>query len=205
MTTTVTTKLEATNVMLTAIGESPVNTITSSTTTDVSIAIQILDNVSREVQSVGWHFNSDQDYKLLPNSSSQVELPSNCLRIDTSGTSQHNDYVERSRKLWDRKKHTHTITDAIVYVDIVWFLEFTELPETARRYITIRAARIFQDRMLASETLHAFHQVDELSALSALKEHEGDTRDHSIFDNYSTYRVIDRDNFQPAKTTISDE
>ena len=53
MTTTVTTKLEAINVMLTAIGESPVNTITSSTTTDVSIAIQILDNVSREVQSVG--------------------------------------------------------------------------------------------------------------------------------------------------------
>ena len=90
-------------------------------------------------------------------------------------------------------------------VNITWFLEFTELPETARRYITIRAARIFQDRMLASETLHTFHQVDELTALSALKEHEGDTRDHSIFDNYSTYRVIDRDNFQPAKTTISDE
>ena len=101
-------------------------------------------------------------------------------------------------------KDYYTITKDI-RVNITWFLEFTELPETARRYITIRAARIFQDRMLASETLHAFHQVDELSALSALKEHEGDTRDHSIFDNYSTYRVIDRDNFQPAKTTISDE
>ena len=65
MTTTVTSKLEAINVMLTAIGESPVNTITSSTTTDVSIAIQILDNVSREVQSVGWHFNTDTNYKLV--------------------------------------------------------------------------------------------------------------------------------------------
>ena len=50
---TVTSKLESINVMLTSIGESPVNTITSSTTTDVSIAVQILDNVSREVQSVG--------------------------------------------------------------------------------------------------------------------------------------------------------
>lgn len=103
MTTSPTSKLEAVNVMMTAIGETPVNTITSATTTDVSIAITILDNVSREVQSVGWHFNSDTDYQLTPNSSSQVELPSNCLRIDTSGTSQHNDYVERSRKLWDRK------------------------------------------------------------------------------------------------------
>ena len=43
--TTVSSKLESINVMMTAIGESPVNTITSSTTTDVSIAIQILDNV----------------------------------------------------------------------------------------------------------------------------------------------------------------
>ena len=204
MTTTVTTKLEATNVMLTAIGESPVNTITSSTTTDVSIAIQILDNVSREVQSVGWHFNTDTNYLLAKNSSDQIVLPTNCLRVDNSNKDADLDLVERGRKLWDRENHTYTITKDI-RVNITWFLEFTELPETARRYITIRAARIFQDRMLASETLHAFHQVDELSALSALKEHEGDTRDHSIFDNYSTYRVIDRDNFQPAKTTISDE
>ena len=204
MTTTVTTKLEAINVMLTAIGESPVNTITSSTTTDVSIAIQILDNVSREVQSVGWHFNTDTNYLLAKNSSDQIVFPTNCLRVDNSNKDADLDLVERGRKLWDRENHTYTITKDI-RVNITWFLEFTELPETARRYITIRAARIFQDRMLASETLHAFHQVDELSALSALKEHEGDTRDHSIFDNYSTYRVIDRDNFQPAKTTISDE
>ena len=204
MTTTVTTKLEAINVMLTAIGESPVNTITSSTTTDVSIAIQILDNVSREVQSVGWHFNTDTNYLLAKNSSDQIVLPTNCLRVDNSNKDADLDLVERGRKLWDRENHTYTITKDI-RVNITWFLEFTELPETARRYITIRAARIFQYRMLASETLHTFHQVDELSALSALKEHEGDTRDHSIFDNYSTYRVIDRDNFQPAKTTISDE
>jgi len=204
MTTTVTTKLEAINVMLTAIGESPVNTITSSTTTDVSIAIQILDNVSREVQSVGWHFNTDTNYLLAKNSSNQIVLPSNCLRVDNSNKDADLDLVERGRKLWDRENHTYTITKDI-RVNITWFLEFTELPETARRYITIRAARIFQDRMLASETLHKFHQVDEIQALAALKEHEGDTRDHSIFDNYSTYRVIDRGNYQPNKTTINNE
>lgn len=197
MTTSTTTKLEAINVMMTSIGETPVNTITAATTTDVSIAITILDNVSREVQSVGWHFNTDTDYELIPNSSSQIELPSNCLRIDTSGKSQHSDYVERARKLWDRKEHTYTLTDAIVYVDIVWFLDFTEIPEAAKRYIAIRASRLFQDRMLASDLLHKFHQVDELQALAVLKEAEGDTRDHSIFNNYDVARTIDRNNFQP--------
>jgi hypothetical protein len=194
--TTVTSKLESVNVMMTAIGESPVNTITSSTTTDVSIAIQILDNVSREVQSVGWHFNTDTNYPLVRNTSNQIELPANCLRVDTSNADINLDLVERARKLWDRKNHTYTLTKDMK-VNITWLLEFIEIPETARRYITIRAARIFQDRMLASETLHRFHQMDELQALSALKEDEGDTRDHSIFDNYSTYRVLDRDNYQP--------
>ena len=201
---TVTSKLEAINVMLTAIGESPVNTITSSTTTDVSIAVQILDNVSREIQSVGWHFNTDVNYKLAKNTSNEIVLPSNCLRVDNTHQDADLDLVERARKLWDRENHTYTITKDIK-VNITWLLEFTEIPETARRYITVRAARIFQDRMLASETLHKFHQVDEIQALAALKEHEGDTRDHSIFDNYSTYRVIDRGNYQPNKTTINNE
>ena len=178
--------------------------ITSSTTTDVSIAVQILDNVSREVQSVGWHFNTDVNYKLAKNTSNQIVLPSNCLRVDNTHQDADLDLVERNRKLWDRKNHTYTI-EQDVRVNITWLLEFTEIPETARRYITIRAARIFQDRMLASDTLHKFHQVDEIQALAALKEHEGDTRDHSIFDNYSTYRVIDRGNYQPNKTTINNE
>ncbi len=202
--TTVSSKLESVNVMMTAIGESPVNTITSSTTTDVSIAIQILDNVSREVQSVGWHFNTDTNYDLARNTSNEIELPANCLRVDTSNADANLDLVERARKLWDRKNHTYTLTKNMK-VDITWLLEFTELPEAARRYITIRATRIFQDRMLASETLHRFHQMDELQALSALKEFEGDTRDHSIFDNYSTYRVLDRGYYQPMKTTVTDE
>ena len=48
--------------------------------------------------------------------------------------------------------------------------------------------------------------MDELQALSALKEFdEGDTRDHSIFDNYSTYRVLDRAHYQPMQTTVTDE
>ena len=111
---TVTSKLEAINVMLTAIGESPVNTITSSTTTDVSIAVQILDNVSREIQSVGWHFNTDVNYKLAKNTSNEIVLPSNCLRVDNTHQDADLDLVERNRKLWDRENHTYTITKDII-------------------------------------------------------------------------------------------
>jgi hypothetical protein len=37
-----------------------------------------------------------------------------------------------------------------------------------------------------------------------LKEAEGDTRDHSIFDNYDTFRVIDRKGYQPEYSSLTD-
>jgi hypothetical protein len=193
-----TTKLEAINSMMTAIGESPVNTITQATTTDVSIALSILENVSREIQSQGWFFNTDLKYTLNPNTSNQIELPVNALRLNTVDLSKLYNLVERNRKLYDRKNNTYTITYPVT-VDIIFYLGFEELPEVARRYITLRAARIFQDRMLGSNQLHGYHQQDEFTALMDLKEAEGDIGGHNIFNNYDAFAPLDRKNYQPSE------
>lgn len=199
---TATSKLEAVNTMLTSIGEIPVSSITSSTTNDVSIAIQIIDNVSREVQSRGWFFNTDINYSLTPNNSNEIPLPANTLRVELAEDSRVYNYVERNRKLYDRLNNTYTITKT-VKVNIVFFLDFEELPEVARHYIMIRASRIFQDRMLVSAELHKFHEFDELQSYMNLKESEGDIGRHNILTgNYDVYRVVDRENYQPNKSSI---
>ena len=197
MTLATTTKLEAVNSMLTAIGESPVNTITQATTTDVSIALATLNNVSREVQSQGWFFNTDLNYTLSPNTNNQIELPVNALRLNTVNLSKSYNLVERNRKLYDRKNNTYTVNYPVT-VDIIFYLEFEEMPEVARRYCTLRAARIFQDRMLGSNQLHGYHQQDEFTALMDMKEAEGDIGDHNIFNHYDTYAPLDRRNYQPS-------
>ena len=51
------TELEAVNILLTTIGEAPVNTLTGNQVTDVTVATQVLLEISREIQSQGWHFN----------------------------------------------------------------------------------------------------------------------------------------------------
>ena len=58
--------------------------------------------------------------------------------------------------------------------------------------ITIRGARIFQDRTLGANTLHKFGQVDEVNALAILKQEETDTADTNIFNSYDTYNIIQR-------------
>ena len=201
---TATSKLESVNTMLTAIGEIPVSSITSATTKDVSIAISILESTSREVQSRGWFFNTDLNYSLVPNNNNEIELPANTLRVELEGSSRSKNYVERNRKLYDRYNNTFTISDS-VKVTIVFYLEFENIPEVARQYITIRAARIFQDRMLVSSELHKFHEIDELQAYMALKEAEGDIGRHNILaGNYDVYRILDRANYQPNKNEYNE-
>ena len=56
---TPTTELQAVNTMLSTIGEAPVNSITGTTTVDVSVAKNILDETSMSVQSQGWNFNTN--------------------------------------------------------------------------------------------------------------------------------------------------
>lgn len=202
MSLTVTSKLEAINTMLTSIGEIPVSSITNATTNDVSIAIQILDHVSREVQARGWFFNTDINYSLIPNNNNQIELPANALRVELADGYRRHDFVERNRKLYDRVNNTFSITNN-VKVNIVFLLDFSELPEVARHYILVRASRIFQDRMLVSSELHKFHEMDELQSYMSLKEAEGDIGRHNILTgNYDVYRVLDRGNYQPNKSSI---
>ena len=124
----------------------------------------------------------------------EIKLSPDILRVDTTSRvrSGDSDIVERGRKLYDRQKQTFTFTEK-VKVNQIKLLIFEDLPEPARRYISIRASRIFHDRVVGSGELHRFYQEDEMNAWQALLEYEGDVADYNIFDNYDVYRVVDRD------------
>lgn len=188
-----TSKLEAINTMLSTVGEAPVNSLSGSLTADVSLAQNILNEVSREVQSSGWHFNTEKEVPLVPNSNSEIELSSGVARVDLEGRHASSDYdvVVRGNKLYNRKDLTYTFTETKKYT-ITYMIDWDQLPETARRYIMIRASRIYQDRLVGSEKHSAFTRSDEQSALFALREFELDTADYSIFDNWDVSRIIDR-------------
>ena len=188
------TKLQAVNMMLTTIGEQPIENLNDKAgLQDASIAEEILNNTSRQVQSKGWVFNMEYDKIIALNGSGEAELGDSYLRVDTSSKvrSSTTDVVERDGKLYDRIKKTYVFDDAVT-VDIVKYISFDALPEIARRYISVKAARIFHDRVVGSGELHRFFQEDELSAWSDLLEYQSEVGDFTIFDDYDTFRVLDR-------------
>jgi len=111
----------------------------------------------------------------------EITLPATALNVDPSYL-YDNRFVERSGKLYDTVDQTFTITKNIK-VDIIWFLEWTDLPEHVRRYILIRAARVFQKRFLADENLHRFTIEDEQTAKRQFSRKELNIADCSILDN----------------------
>ncbi len=178
-----TTKLEAVNTMLGNIGESPVTQITVTSTLPISAvtAITVLDEVSREVQSEGWHFNTVNKQTLTPNSSDEIVLAADIMHVDTLDNSK--DIVQRGGKLFNREDNTFTFTGAID-VRLMFLLDFTDLPEQARRYITLKASRVFQARTVGSQELEQQILRDELKARYNLEEMDGQGADRTIFDNY---------------------
>jgi len=193
--TTPTTQLSAVNSMLSTIGEAPVNSL-SSGLVDAETAETILNEVSRDVQSLGWNFNTEPNYTVAADSDGNVVLPSEVVRADLANSvtkyrSSKNEYVQRGNKMYDKVNHTYNIGEALK-LDVVVLLAFEQLPEVARRFITLKASRLFQERVVGSDTLSAMNRADEEQALYALREMEGDNADYNIFDDGGTYSVLDR-------------
>lgn len=197
MAVSTTTKLQAVNTMLATIGSAPVNQLTgpnAPNSADVAMAMNTIDEVSLNVQARGWHFNREEDVTLTPDPvTKEIVVASNVLLVDVDYPNNDGlDITLRGTKIYNKKTNSTQFTGPLEKVDLVRVLEWDELPQAARYYIAIRAARIFQDRVVGSDKHHGYTQQDELIALSNLKKYEGETADHSIFDNYDVYRVIDR-------------
>ena len=185
------TKLEAVNIMLSAIGEAPVNRL-SSGLVEAETAETILNQINRSVQAEGWHFNREKDVQIDPTNNGEIVLAANTIRADAMV--EHNtefDLTQRGGKMYDLTNHTFNIGKAIK-LDVVYELDFADIPAVARRYIAVKAARILQDQVVGSGDLHTFNQNDEMEALMQLRDFENETADYNIANNYDVFRVFDR-------------
>ncbi|UAK70932.1 hypothetical protein [Aeromonas enteropelogenes] len=183
---TPTTELEAVNEILSSIGEAPVNSLESGMD-DANMALQILRSVSRETQAIGWYFNREQGFTLSPDEKGEVLVPENTLRLDSG----RKDLMLRSGKLYDSKRHTFRI-DKPVRVDLVLGLRFNDLPEVARRFITLKAARVFQQRTVSSQSLAPHLAADEQAAWAVLRADEIDAVNTNLFDSPSIKASLQR-------------
>jgi hypothetical protein len=190
---TPTTELQAINIMLSVIGEAPVNSITGTTSVDVSTAKNLLDETSMSVQSQGWHFNTQENYKNLAlDQNNKIPLPSNCVKVDASKNFRYINITLRNGFLYDLEKHTDVFT-TVPEVDLVLVQQFEQLPEYARQYITQKASRRFASRFLGDNQIVQLIGQDENEALMAFHQADSQATDVNMLEGDSnTYSIINR-------------
>ena len=189
-----TTELEAVNTILSTIGEAPLSTLTGSLPVDGTTAKNVLNEINREVQSAGWHFNSHYKVDLTRDADNKVPVGTDVLRVELNNKYDKSSYdvVQRGSYLYNLAKNEETFTQDFTDNTLVYILDFSKLPEQARRYITIRSARVFHDRTLGANTIHKFSSEDEARSLAVMRQAEAHTGDHSIFDSDLQLYTVNR-------------
>lgn len=181
--------IQAVNLMLSTIGESPVNTL-DGTVVEAERAQQILRQEILEVQSHGWHFNTEIEFELQPDVNGEIRIPDQYLSIDASKYETIN-VTQRGTRLYNIDDKTYVFTKPLK-CDIVLGLPFSDLPQHARQYIIVRAARKFCEQFLGGELQAAFTDRDEKDAWKMFQKVEARHADYNIFSTYSTMRVLNR-------------
>ena len=188
---TITDELSAVNIMLGVIGESPINSLASiSGVSDAVTALQVLNEISTTVQTEGWAFNTEKNWTFLPDATGTLALPDNILQVDPVNTSLQ--VVQRGNRLYDLKNHTYTFTESLA-LDCVLLFEFNDLPQAARYYIAVRAARVFQARTVGADALNGFTKADEALARVAVKNFDTSTGGYNMLTgSYSVAKTLAR-------------
>jgi hypothetical protein len=183
-------KLAAVNIVLSNIGQAPVTTIDNDNPM-VSMASNIVDEVTNSCQSEGWVFNTECDYPFTPDIKGEIEIPSNVLQLDTDYYSPV-EAVIREGKLYDKRAHTY-IFDGKQELDVIWLISFDDMPDAFKQYVTMRAANLFAGRAVGSPEAVKFGEREEAQARASMLEYETTQGDYNMLGtkdnrNYPTYR-----------------
>lgn len=195
------TDLSAVNAVLGSIGQSPVTTIEYENP-EISFIVNLINEVSKDLQNEGWVFNTERNYPLTPNTDGEYIIPPNVLRMDFSDGQIFRDIdpIRREGKLYDRVSHNFKFSDRTFYFDIVWLFPFSDLPSVFQRYITSKASTRAAVQLVSNRELAAMLSQQEAFNRAACMEYECNQGDYTMFGtppgvtyrSYQPYQSLNR-------------
>lgn len=180
---TKTTLLQAVNVLLTNIGEQPVDSLNNEQILDARVAEETLMEYAKEGQQRGWSWNTEIGYPFERDPTTQeISIPGNVVRWAPDPYVYGRRYIQRGGRVYDTLNRTYKFDETIpeVTADVVWFLSWDDCPEAFNRWTTVRAARVFSDRTLTNDALFKYTMQDEMAAKAELDRIEHETQQSNI-------------------------
>ena len=170
-------KLSAVNIVLSNIGQAPVTQIDNDNPM-VAMAVNTLDEVVNSLQAEGWVFNTEMAYPFTPDTNGHILIPPNVLQLDSNFLALNN-LVQRNGKLYNKYEHTY-VFEGKQYLDVIWLIDFDDMPDAFKNYAAMRAANLYAGRSVGSAEAVKFGEREEATARAAMLEYETQQGDYSM-------------------------
>lgn len=149
-------ELSAVNSILNAIGQAPVTNLNFQNP-EVGLIYDLLKQCNVDVQNEGWHFNTEKHWPAAVTANGTVLVPGNALQMDISEgqIDRRTDVVKRAGVLYDKIRHSNDFSAyrPTLACDMVWLLNFEDIPPVYQRYITIMASQRAATQLVTNEEL----------------------------------------------------
>ena len=190
------TELSAVNSILGAIGQSPVTSLVYDNP-EISLIYNLLRDANVDVQSEGWHFNTEKHVTYTPDSvTGKIVVGNDILKMDVSEGWEKRQYdvVKKDGNLYDKFDHTDNWSDhTSIDLDITKLIPFEDIPTPFQRYITYRASRVAATQLVANPQLVQLLAQQEALSRAAIMEYETTQANYTMFgfpedSSYTTYQ-----------------
>jgi len=207
--------LSAVNSILGAIGQAPVTTLNYENP-EVGLCMNLLQETSIDVQSEGWYFNTENAIPFAMvggNGADQnrIIVPDDALNMNISGGNvwRQVKVTENNGYLYNKTEHTYdwnNFNGGKVFCDVVWYRDFTNVPPTFQRYITLRASQRAATQLVSNPELSQLLGEQATMQRAACIQENCDMGDETYFGwpmdtayrSYQPYRALARGNYGAA-------
>jgi hypothetical protein len=183
------TKLEAVNVALRGLGQEEATSLDDNWP-DVQQASKLIDDLTRQLQIRGWHWNTDENKLMTPDNNGEIILPNNTISIDTSSYDRWLNVKQRGTKLYNAETNSY-VFDRPVRLDLVLLFNFTDMPLVAKDYVATMAAVQLQQNMLGADNVDKYLKERLVQCSVLLRQDENRRADrNTLTDNWHTYSIL---------------
>lgn len=159
---------------------------------EAELADIALNEAKVELLGKGYSFNTDIAWQLMPDATDTIVMPFGALSVDA--TSANSNYIIKDNKLYDKGNHTYTFTD-VVAADIIWDIEFDDLPSHAQVVVVDKAKAKLYSRVVGVSTRDGTARIlkeDIAVSTAVLLSEEMRIGNYSIYDDGASNRAMTR-------------
>ena len=178
-------ELEAMNMLLRAIGSSPVTSL-ETLHPDAVNARTTLNRIRRQAQKRGWWFNIDYCVAFTPDPlSGEVHIPSTISKV----VFENKYLIARGDKLYDKFNQTYVFSGNQQAVRVQYVTPWDEMPESLREYVTyLAAAHFVRDELEDNNKVQSFREEAGVAMIDVKKD-DLEQGQYNIFDKARVIRA----------------